>query len=158
MKANHSHLQRNTRLITPLLVSVAFLAALFPQSIWAADGVLEINQTCAVQTGCFPGDAAGFPVSITSPGSYRLTGNLTVADPNLDGIDIDTNTVSLSLSGFSIQGPGTSGTGTGVYQASARRLTRISNGTVIGFGESGVRVGRFSSISQIRVIDTGSHG
>ena len=30
----------------------------------ASDGVLEINQTCAVQTGCFTGDTAGFPVTI----------------------------------------------------------------------------------------------
>ncbi len=42
----------------------------------AVDGVAEINQTCAVQTGCFGGDAAGYPVTIdgTAGTSYRLTG------------------------------------------------------------------------------------
>jgi hypothetical protein len=44
--------------------------------IFASDGQLEINQACAVNTGCFPGDDPGFPVTITQPGSYRLTGNL----------------------------------------------------------------------------------
>lgn len=40
----------------------------------AADGELEINQACAGSSvGCFPGDSAGFPVSITQPGSYRFT-------------------------------------------------------------------------------------
>ena len=42
----------------------------------AVDGVLEINQVCADKTGCFSGDAAGFPVTIGTAGSYRLTGNL----------------------------------------------------------------------------------
>ena len=41
----------------------------------ASDGVLEINQTCAVNTGCFPGDAPGFPVHLdgTPSKSYALT-------------------------------------------------------------------------------------
>jgi hypothetical protein len=43
----------------------------------AVDGVLEINQAC-VSVGCFPGDLAGFPVTISSTGSYRLTSSLDV--------------------------------------------------------------------------------
>ena len=35
----------------------------------ASDGVLEISRTCAIQTGCFPGDAPGLPVTITMPGA-----------------------------------------------------------------------------------------
>lgn len=35
----------------------------------ASDGVLEINQTCAIQTGCFAGDTAGLPVTISASGS-----------------------------------------------------------------------------------------
>ena len=38
-------------------------------------GVFEIDQRC-VAVGCFPGDFAGFPVTISSPGEYRLTSNL----------------------------------------------------------------------------------
>ena len=47
---------------------------------FGGDGVLEIDQACALATGCFDGDKALFPVSITQPGSYILTGNLTVPD------------------------------------------------------------------------------
>ena len=46
----------------------------------AVDGVREINAVCAVNTGCFGGDTAGYPVTITTAGSYRLTGNLTFTD------------------------------------------------------------------------------
>jgi hypothetical protein len=52
----------------------------------AIDGVLEINQTCAVNTGCFAGDAPGFPVTISATGSYELTSNLTATANNTDGI------------------------------------------------------------------------
>jgi hypothetical protein len=71
----------------------------------AVDGVLEINQTCGVQTGCFAGDTAGFPVTITAGGSYRLTSNLVISNKDIDGILVIANSVSLDLNGFEISGP-----------------------------------------------------
>ena len=59
-----------------LLLSGLLLAT----SSWAGDGVLEINQACAVETGCMPGDTAGFPVAILTSGSYRLTSSPAVPD------------------------------------------------------------------------------
>lgn len=70
----------------------------------ASDGVLEINQACATQGGCFTGDATGYPVTITQSGSYRLTGNLTPA-LNTTAIDITANAVVVDLGGFAITGP-----------------------------------------------------
>ncbi len=48
----------------------------------AVDGVAEINHVCATLTGCFSGDAAGYPVTIdgSAGGSYRLTSDLAVPD------------------------------------------------------------------------------
>ena len=73
----------------------------------AIDGVLEINQTCAVQTGCFAGDTAGFPVTITQPGSYALTGNLDLSAEgvNVSGVAVSTPAVTIDLRGFQIAGP-----------------------------------------------------
>ena len=34
----------------------------------ASDGVIEINQACAENTGCVAGDSAGFPVFIGAVG------------------------------------------------------------------------------------------
>ena len=59
-----------------LLPLIALLLLALAGPALAVDGVVEINQTCAVQTGCFSGDTAGYPVTITQPGSYRLTSNL----------------------------------------------------------------------------------
>ena len=53
----------------------------------AADGVDEINQTSALAGGITPGDAAGFPITLTEPGSYVLTSNLSVP-AGTSGIDV----------------------------------------------------------------------
>ena len=60
----------------PFLLPIALLAAAYAAS--ASEGALEINQTCALQTGCFAGDGAGFPVTIdgSAGSSYLLTGDL----------------------------------------------------------------------------------
>jgi hypothetical protein len=41
------------------------------------DGVVLINQSDALQGYITSRDAPGFPVTISDPGSYRLTSNLT---------------------------------------------------------------------------------
>ncbi len=79
------------------------LAALaIPFQAFAVDGVVLINQSTVMATG-------GFPYRITQPGSYRLTGNLTIGSTqngNLDSVDsaiwIQSNNVTLDLNGFSI--------------------------------------------------------
>jgi hypothetical protein len=51
----------------PLILTL--LIVLLAAPIVASDGVLEINQTCAVNTGCFEEDEAGFPVLMKTSGS-----------------------------------------------------------------------------------------
>ena len=55
---------------------LTLLVLVWALPVLAVDGVLEINQTCAVPTGCFAGDATGFPVQINASGSNRPTSNL----------------------------------------------------------------------------------
>ena len=62
----------------------------------AVDGVIEINQARALAGGVTPGDAAGFPVTITASGSYRLTGNLTV-DENTTAISVTAAAKSVTI-------------------------------------------------------------
>jgi parallel beta-helix repeat protein len=112
---------------------------------YAVDGVLEINQACAANTGCFSGDAAGFPVTITASGSYRLTGNLDMGVANA-GIEIAAANVALDLNGFEIFVAG-SGAGPAILSSavnvSVRNGAFRSPGTVLasaillsGYGSS----------------------
>jgi hypothetical protein len=69
----------------------------------AADDVLEIGQTRAVQTGCFQGDAAGSAVTVGASGSYQLTGTLKVPT-NTTAFQIDSIDVTHDLGGFTVAG------------------------------------------------------
>src|SRR5580704_7633428 len=83
----------------------AFVLAAFPCSIYAVDGVILIDQNHALAGNITPGDAPGFPVTISQSGSYRLAGNLIVPDVNTSAIVVTAENVSLDLNGFSIIGP-----------------------------------------------------
>lgn len=130
----------------------------------AADGDLEINQTCATQTGCFPGDTAGFPVSIngTAGRSYLLTSDLVVPNESTDGILISADNIRVDLGGFEIRGPVVcsgsplacthgAGSGSGV-EASVLTLSGISvrNGSIQGMGFCGLYLGAQSEVTDVR--------
>lgn len=145
----------------PICVLILLLA--LPAS--ASDGVAEINQACAVQSGCFAGDTAGFPVTIdgTAGRSYRLTSDLVVPNENTSGIVISTDDVGIDLNNFAIRGPvvcvgaplvctPNTGAGTGIDVVSTA-LSGISvrNGSVRGMGNMGVRLGVQAEVTGLRV-------
>src|SRR5438270_1570559 len=74
-------------------------------NIYAVDGVVLIDQNRALAGNVTPGDAPGFPVTISVPGSYRLSGNLMVPDAHTSAISITADHVTIDLNGFSIIGP-----------------------------------------------------
>jgi len=94
----------STAHVIPILALMGQLVLAF--SAHAVDGVLEINQTCAVNTGCFSGDTAGFPVTIDGSAgrSYRLTGDLVLPNGNTHGVRITTQDVGIDLNAFAIIG------------------------------------------------------
>jgi hypothetical protein len=99
------------------------------------DGEILINQA-RVQAGQItPGDTPGFPVTISKPGSYRLSGNLTVPR-GVNGIVITVSNVTLNLNGFQIAlestGPGYGITDNGV----ALTGVTLRNGTICSFDEA----------------------
>jgi parallel beta-helix repeat protein len=65
------------------------------------DGVVLINQSDALEGYITSRDAPGFPVTISDPGSYRLTSNL-IPRPEQKGIEIAADDVTIDLNGFSI--------------------------------------------------------
>lgn len=82
-----------------------------------------------------PGGTAA--VVLSNPGSYVLTGNLSVAGSN--ALTINASNVTLDLNGFTISG----GTSTGISAieiTDSRSNVRVRNGLVVG-GNAGVRVG-----------------
>ena len=155
------------RSILPLFVLALATPAL------ATDGVLEINQTCAVETGCFPGDAPGFPVTADGSAgkSYLLTSDLTLPDANTTGVEMGSD-VALDLNNFAIVGPvvclvgsgglecdPAGGSGSGVTASPTGSTASVKNGTITGMGADGVALCSLRcEVSNIHVRSNGRDG
>lgn len=132
------------------IVCACILSAI-PSCIYADNGVILIDQARALAGNVTPGDAPGFPVTISQPGTYRLSGNLTVP-PKTTAIHISADFVTLDLNGFSIAGPvvcpgrpakcpaPTDGVGvqSGGDVLIGPRGIRVENGSVRGMGSFGI--------------------
>jgi len=90
------------KLQRPLMLALMLTA--LSGSVFAVDGIILIDQNRALAGGVTPGDLAGFPVTITQPGSYRLASPLNVPTGQ-NGIEITVPGVTLDLNGFSITTP-----------------------------------------------------
>jgi hypothetical protein len=123
-------------LLLRLALTLVTLAVL-TRPAHAQPGVVFIDQAAVDAGGITPGDAPGFPATLSVPGSYRLSGNLTVPDENTTAIEITNDNVTLDLGGFSILGPGKAGNGWGVLAVGRGNIT-VLNGTVRGMGDWGV--------------------
>jgi hypothetical protein len=99
----------------------------------AVDGVVLVDQARALAGNVTPGDAPGFPVTLSRAGSYRLSSNLTVP-AGVNGIEITEDNVTLDLNGFTITGSGASARG--IVAPAAQAGIAIRNGVVDGFGDS----------------------
>jgi hypothetical protein len=125
---------------------IAILAlSLIPASAFALDGVVLINQSTVMAAG-------GFPYMITQPGSYKLSGNLIVTSAGKDGIDINSDNVTLDLNGFTITGPGTRGPENGI--ASANQNITLRNGVVTRF-PTGVLLTGTAAITDLQASGNG---
>ncbi len=95
---------------------------------------------------------------ISAPGSYYLTGDVTVA-PNFNGIAIAADNVTIDLNGFSFAGPAGATTDRGIISGSPTppSNTRILNGTLRGWPGGSIEMagadrGHFENLS---VVDGG---
>jgi len=125
-----------------LITGAAGLAA-------AGEGVIEINQA-SVQA------AGGFPFVLSSPGSYRLTGNVVMANPAPTAIRIDADDVYLDLNGFSLIGPEPCGyalpnPGAAAGIVSSQRGVSVVGGAVLDFGRVGLELAAEGRVAEVRV-------
>lgn len=107
---------------------------------------VEINQAGAESGNVTTGDTPGFPVTISQPGSYKLTGNLTVPNENTTAIDVTSDDVTIDLSGHRIFGPNVCGGtparcnrfGSGIGIWALTDGVTVINGEVRGMGNFGI--------------------
>ena len=100
------NISMNPSLSTRTLVATGVLALLALTAGGQALAQATIDQNKALAGSVTPGDAPGFPITLSVPGSYKLTGNLVVPG-GLNGIEITSDKLTLDLNGFRIAGSGT---------------------------------------------------
>ncbi|MFT7723950.1 MAG: hypothetical protein QM788_14160 [Roseateles sp.] len=149
-----------------LLITLAAGLAGYGLACSQALAQTTIDQNKALAGNVTPGDTPGFPITISQPGSYKLTGNLTVP-ANVKGIHITANNVTLDLNGFTVSGPSTctrddqsrfvscthdnpQASGIDAYMATG---TAVRNGTVKGFGGIGLAAGDHARIDNLRLTE-----
>jgi hypothetical protein len=109
----------------------AALCVLVAPAAFAVDGTTLINQAVITSSG-------GFPYTISSPGSYKLSGNLVAGT---HGLIIAADNVTLNFNGFTITGPGNSSS-TGIQINGTRSGVAIRNGVMKSWQE-GITVGTY---------------
>jgi hypothetical protein len=143
------------------VVPGALLAALLAGAARGADGVIEINQQRAAAGEVTAGDGPGFPVTLSEAGSYRLTGDLTVASETEDAIEITADHVTVDLAGFVVSGPATPNVTNEGISMSGRTNVEIREGTLRGF-VYGIRdsssEARGHRVIGVRVLDNRYYG
>jgi hypothetical protein len=154
----------------PVLAAVftAMLIAVLPWQAQGSDGRIPINQDRAVAGGVTPGDTAGFPVILDTPGTYVLTGPLTVSGANESALSVTAPNVTIDLNGFKVAGPGscsgfpvTSCTpgGSGVGITSTGEGTTVRDGIVRGFAGNGVLLAAANGrVRNVTAFQNGSNG
>lgn len=153
------------RTISVALIAVAITIA--GSRVHASDGRIEINQTCAERTGCGPGDDPGFPVILAGAGSYVLTSDIVVSDPDQFGLIVAASHTWIDLRGFAIKGPVSCvnpgaiclppGNGSGIISF-AVPYTTVVNGTVRGFGIHGINLRESARVENVLAIDNAHDG
>jgi hypothetical protein len=119
---------------TSFLALFVTLAILSAAPAIAADGQVTITQAKANAGNVTPGDAPGFPVTLSLPGSYILASNL---QPPANKAGIPT---------------------TGIYGADFNSVT-IRNGTITGFAAHGIYgFGNDWTVEDMRVVENGAYG
>ncbi len=148
---------------TKVVVSVLALAALVLFSLSGYAGKLEPGgppqptmKTLDEVEPRIPISQADIPLTISTPGSYYLTEDVTAAGT---AITVAVDDVTIDLSGFALVGPD-SGTNCGIYM-SGRSNVEIRNGTVRDFYTGiyeGGSLGQDHRVIDVRFVSNGLRG
>lgn len=113
----------------------------------------EVEPRVAIDATNTPGDGDSV-FRISQPGSYYLAGNITGVIGK-HGIEIAANGVTIDLNGFSVIG--VTGSRSGVFASAAVGNVSISDGTITGWGESGINLTSATFSSRVQNVHATSN-
>ena len=130
-------------LLAAALLALAMSSAVPP----ALAGQVLLTHAKALNGG-IPGDAPGYPITISKSGSYKLDGNLK-PPAGKHGIKVTARDVTIDFAGFTLHGNNAAKTG---IWGTKNSLT-VKNGTISSFTEDGILgSGDFWMIDTMRIV------
>jgi len=143
-----------------LFRTVATLLALvaMPAVAVAMEMQITVDQNKAIAGSVTPGDAPGFPITLSQPGRYVLTSNL-YPPPGTGGIEIKNHDITIDFNGFRLHGLGQATFGIRNPDFSNPWNTAtIMNGVIAGFKEEAIQSGNgdFWTVENMRILVNGA--
>jgi hypothetical protein len=131
---------------------VVFAALLTGEA--AADGEILLTHAKALAGNVTPGDAPGYPISLTSPGTYQFAGAIHPS-PESIGINVASEDITIDMNGFRMHGSNAAYHG---ITGAVDNVT-IKNGTIQSFKFDAIHgTGRFWIIENMRIVKNGRDG
>ncbi len=132
---------------------VTILGIFITLPAWAQNEIV-ITQAKALAGNVTPGDAAGYPITLSQPGAYILGSNLEVP-LNQIGIYANANNIDIDLNGFRLNG------GNAAYHGvvSGYSESRIHGGVITQFKIMGIYIrGNSWTIEDMKIVRNGNTG
>ena len=137
-----------------LTATLVAALALLPSLPAFADGEILLTHAKALAGNVTPGDAPGYPITLSLPGVYQFSGNVHPT-ANTIGISIGSDDVTIDLNGFRLHGSTTALFGI----AGAAKSVTIKNGTITGFKFDGIfGTGKYWIVDNVRSVENGRDG
>ena len=130
---------------------------LLPAAPALAQGEIIITQAKANAGNVTPGDAAGFPVTLTLPGAYVLGSNLNPPAAKI-GIQVTSHNVDIDMNGFRLNGSNVAYHGV----ASGYGESRIHDGIITSFKFDGIVLAGVGTnswvVENMQIVNNGRDG
>ena len=136
------------------VAAFAVLAFVLPADEALAAGPILLTQAKALAGGITPGDAPGFPITLSKSGSYVFKSNL-LPPAGVNGIEVTVPYVTIDFGGFLLHGGNAASIG---ITTTGNALT-VKNGTIAHFKFNGIVASAFyATIEHMRVVENGNEG
>jgi hypothetical protein len=139
----------------PYIAAMVFAALVIsPAAPALAAGEILLTHAKALAGNVTPGDAPGYPITLSLPGTYQFAGNVHPT-ANTIGISIGSDDVTIDLNGFRLHGSTTALFGI----AGSTKSVTIKNGTITGFKFDGIfGTGKYWIVDNVRSVENGRDG
>ncbi len=97
-------------------------------------------------------------LNISKPGSYYLPRNLVSALTSAPVVLVTASNVTLNLNGYSIIGPGGSGTSVGIEASQPVSNVTVENGAITGIAGAALTLGSNSEVSGMHIVGNSGDG